>query len=71
MTDTFQTNIDNIRQNSPEWIGQKVKDELSSLNKEVDMFYEIKNQTVEYKMDVVKTYLESIQNLEWSQLRDK
>ena len=73
--ENFTTKIDNIRQDSPEWVTQKIKEELSSLNKEIEMFYEIKweweNQTIECKMDIVKSYLESIKYLEWSDLKNK
>ena len=73
--ENFTTKIDNIRQDCPEWVSQKIKEELASLNEKMVMFYEIKweweNQTVECKMDIVKSYLETIKDLERSDLKNK
>ena len=67
--ENFTTNVDNVRQDSPEWVKQNIKNELSSFQGE--MFYEIKWNQVEYHMDTVVSYLENIKNLEWNELKNK
>lgn len=78
MVENFKSGIDNIRQDSPEWVTQKISTELASLSTEVetdgqkkDMFYKINGNEVEYHMEIVKKYLDSIKNLERNALKDK
>ena len=33
--ENYTTNVDNIRQDSPEWVKEKISSELASLKKEV------------------------------------
>ena len=68
--ENFVTNVDNVKQDTPEYVKEKIKTELSSLQKE--MFYTIKDDgKVECHMDIVKSYLESIKGLEWEQIKEK
>ena len=77
----FTSWVENIRKDSPEWVTQKIKEELSSLQADItsnkkEMFYDVDSdeewrETVTYNMDLVKKYLDTIKNLDWSEIQQK
>lgn len=74
--------VENIKENTPEWVKQKITVELNELKNKVqldnlktDMFYEIKEENwekkVDYHMETVKAYLSTLNGLSINEIRDK
>ena len=69
--ENYTTNVDNIRQDSPEWVKEKISSELASLKKEVFYNEPDKDWNVVCDMDTVKSYLESIKDLKRGEMQEK
>ena len=74
--------VENVKENTPEWVKQQISVELNDLKNKVqldnlktDMFYEIKEENwekkVDYHMDTVKAYLGTLNGLSMQAIRDK
>ncbi len=74
--------VENVKENTPEWVKQQISVELNDLKNKVqldnlktDMFYEIKEENwekkVDYHMDTVKAYLGTLKGLSMQAIRDK
>ena len=65
--------VENVNQDAPEWVKQKIKSELDALK--VEPFYKIEENNwekrVDYNMDTVKSYLESLKWLSIGKIREK